>query len=109
MFKLMPVIYQAEVDIAKAELEAAEIEYNNAKGLAEKNIISYSELALSKAKLSKAKSTFSLAQAHLNFTEIKAPFSGIMDRFYTRLGSLVDEGNYLQICLIIVKCGYILM
>lgn len=95
MFKLMPVIYEAEVDKAKAELDAAAIEYNNAKGLADKNIISASELALSKAKLSQAKAEFSLAQAHLNFTEIRAPFSGVMDRFYTRLGSLVDEGELL--------------
>lgn len=95
MFKLMPAVYQAEVDKAKAELNAAEIEYNNAKGLTEKNIISSSELALSKAKLDQAKAAFSLAQAHLNFTEIRAPFSGVMDRFYTRLGSLVDEGELL--------------
>lgn len=95
MFKLMPVLYQAEVDKAKAELEAAEIEYNNAKGLAEKNIISSSELALAKAKLNQARAALSLAQAHLNFTEIRAPFTGIMDKFYTRLGSLVDEGELL--------------
>lgn len=95
MFKLMPVIYQAEVDKAKAEVDAAEIEYNNAKGLADKNVISASEVALIKAKLSQAKATLSLAQAHLDFTEIRAPFSGLMDRFYTRLGSLVDEGELL--------------
>lgn len=95
MFKLMPVIYQAEVDKAKAELDAAEIEYNNAKALAEKNIISSSEVALIRAKLNQAKAALSLAQAHLNFTEIRAPFSGLMDRFYTRLGSLVDEGELL--------------
>lgn len=95
MFKLMPSVHQAEVDKAKAELLATEIEYNNAKGLADKNIISASELALSKAKLDQAKAVLALAQAHLNFTEIRAPFSGVMDRFFTRLGSLVDEGELL--------------
>lgn len=95
MFKLMPAIYQAEVDKAHAEMNFTEIEYNNAKGLADKGIISASELAMAKSKLDKAKAELALAQTHLSFTEIRAPFSGIMDRFYTRLGSLVDEGELL--------------
>jgi membrane fusion protein (multidrug efflux system) len=36
-----------------------------------------------------------LAQAHLNFTEIKAPFDGIMDRLHVREGSLLEEGELL--------------
>jgi len=96
MFKIMPVIYEAEVEKAKAEMNFAEIEYSNTKSLADKNIVSSNELALAKAKLNKAKAELSLAQAHLGFTEIRAPFSGIMDRFQTRLGSLVDEGELLS-------------
>lgn len=95
MFKIMPVLYQAEVEKAKAELNFAEIEYNNTKSLADKNVVSPNELALAKAKLDKAKAELSLAEAHLSFTEIRAPFSGIMDRFYKRLGSLIDEGELL--------------
>jgi len=95
MFKLKPAIYEAEVDKARAEVEMAEIEYKNDQILADKKIISPSELALAMAKLNGAKATLSLAQAHLNFTEIRAPFSGVMDKFYTRLGSLIDEGELL--------------
>lgn len=95
MFKLMPVIYEAEVEKAKAEMNFAEIEYQNTKVLADNNVVSPNELAMAKAKLSKAKAELQLAQAHLAFTEIRAPFSGIMDKFYTRLGSLVDEGELL--------------
>lgn len=36
-----------------------------------------------------------MAQAHLGFTEIRAPFNGIMDRFQKRLGSLIDDGELL--------------
>ena len=43
----------------------------------------------------KQKLELSLAQLHLGFTEIKAPFDGIMDHFHVRLGSLVDEGDLL--------------
>jgi membrane fusion protein (multidrug efflux system) len=38
----------------------------------------------------------SLAQVHLGFTTISAPFTGIMDRFHARQGSLVDEGDLLS-------------
>ena len=77
MFKLMPMVYEAEVEKAKAELNYAEIEYKNTKSLADKNIVSPNELALSKAKLDKAKAELTLAQTHLGFTEIRAPFSEI--------------------------------
>ncbi len=95
MFKIMPVIYQAEVEKAKAEMNFAEIEYRNTKSLTDNNVVSPNELALAKAKLDKAKAELALAQAHLGFTEIRAPFDGIMDRFYKRLGSLIDEGELL--------------
>lgn len=95
MFKLMPMVYEAEVEKAKAELNYTEIEYKNTKSLADKNIVSPNELALSKAKLDKAKAELQLAQAHLGFTEIRAPFNGYMDKFFTRLGSLVEEGELL--------------
>lgn len=95
LFKIMPAIYQAEVEKAQAEMNYSEIEYRNTKSLAENNVVSSNELALIKAKMDKAKAELSLAQAHLAFTEIRAPFSGIMDRFHKRLGSLIDEGELL--------------
>lgn len=95
MFKIMPLIYQAEVAKAEAEAKFVELEYKNTQKLAEQNIVSQSELALGKAKLDKALAELSLAKTHLNFTEVRAPFSGIMGRFNVRLGSLVEEGELL--------------
>lgn len=95
MFQIMPLLYQAELQKAQAEANFAEIEYKNTKQLADSNVVSPNELALAKARLDKAKAEMSLAQTHLLFTEIKAPFDGIMDRFQARLGSLVDEGDLL--------------
>jgi len=95
MFQIMPLIYNAELQKAQAEANFAEIEYQNTKQLSEKNIVSPNELALAKAKLDKAKAEVSLAQVHLGFTEIRAPFDGIMDKFYVRLGSLVNEGDLM--------------
>lgn len=96
MFQIMPMIYQAELQKAQAEVRFAEIEYLNTKALADSNIVSQNELALIRAKLDKSKAEVSLAQAHLGFTKITAPFSGIMDKFHVRLGSLLDEGELLS-------------
>jgi membrane fusion protein (multidrug efflux system) len=95
MFQIMPMLYKAELQKAQAEANFVEIEYQNTAKLAESNIVAPNELALAKAKLEKAKAELALAQVHLSFTEIRAPFNGIMDRFQVRLGSLVDEGDLL--------------
>ena len=95
MFQIMPLIYQAELKTSQAEASYVGLEYQNTKKLADKNIVSKSELALAQAKFDKAKAEVVLAQTHLDFTSIKAPFSGIMDHFQGRLGSLVDEGDLL--------------
>lgn len=95
MFQIMPMIYQAETERAEAEVSFARIEYDNTKSLADKSIVSPNELSLAKARYEKAKAELALARAHLGFTEIKAPFDGIMDRFHVRLGSLIDEGELL--------------
>lgn len=97
MFKIMPMLYEAELQKAQAEANFAEIEYQNTKLLADSNVVSDKELALSKAKYDEAKAKLSLAQTHLGFTEIRAPFDGIMDRFYVRQGSLLDEGELLTV------------
>ncbi|OQX70393.1 MAG: efflux transporter periplasmic adaptor subunit [Sorangiineae bacterium NIC37A_2] len=95
MFQIMPLIYQAEVQKAQAEAELRELEYNNTKLLADKNVVSPNELALSQAHVNKARAELVLATTHKGLTEIRAPFEGIMGRFHVRLGSLVDEGDLL--------------
>ena len=95
MFQIMPMLYKAEMQKAQAEANFAEIEYKNTKALADSKVVSPNELAMAKAKWDKAKAELALAQVHLGFTEIRAPFDGIMDRFQVRLGSLVDEGDLL--------------
>jgi membrane fusion protein (multidrug efflux system) len=95
MFQIMPNIYQADLNIAKAESKVAEIELQNTKLLADGNVVSQNELAMSKAKLAKANAEVSLAQTHLGFTRIIAPFDGIMDHLHVREGSLLDEGELL--------------
>lgn len=96
LFQIMPKLYNAEVQKSQAEANFAEIEYRNTKGLADSNIVSSNELAMGKAKLNKAKAELSLAQVHRQFTEVRAPFDGIINRLEVKLGSLVDEGDLLS-------------
>ncbi len=96
MFQIMPMIYQAELQKAQAEANFAEIAYESTRSLADSQVVSKNELAMTKAKFDKAKAELELAQVHLGFTKIRAPFNGIMDRLQVRLGSLVNEGDLLS-------------
>lgn len=95
LFQIMPNLYQADVQKMQAEVNFVQIEYQNTKRLAEKNVVSPNELAMVKAKLDKAKAELTLSKVHLQFTEIRAPFDGIIDKFHVRLGSLLEEGDLL--------------
>ena len=95
LFRIMPKFYEAELLKAQAEAKGAEIELENAKTLADKNIVSKNEQALAQAKLEQARAEISLAKLHLSFTEIRAPFDGTIDRIPKKLGSLIDEGELL--------------
>lgn len=95
LFKIMPKIYEAELQKATAETKEAEIEVQNTATLAEKNIVSKNELAMANAKLDAATAELALAKVHLAFTEIRAPFDGNIDRLPLKLGSLIDEGDLL--------------
>lgn len=96
LFQIMPTVYRVDRNKALAELHYAEREFQNTKMLADGRIVSPNELALVEARLEKAKAELAMAETHLKFTEIKAPFEGIVGRFNdVRLGSLVDEGDLL--------------
>lgn len=95
MFRILPIQYQAELKKAEAEANYAKVEYEQAHILADSNVISPVQLALVQAKYEKAKAELNLAEVHMGFTEIKAPFSGLMDKFRVRLGSLLDDGDLL--------------
>ncbi|WP_145432917.1 efflux RND transporter periplasmic adaptor subunit [Lacipirellula limnantheis] len=95
LFKILPTLYQAKLDSELAEAQLAQIEFNNTKKLYEQKVVSPQEVALAQAKLDKANAQVKLAQAELNFTDVKAPFDGIIDRLHEQQGSLIEEGDIL--------------
>lgn len=87
---------------AVADVDAARLEFKNVLQLAEKKIVSSTEVALAENKLEAQKAKMEEAQAHqayvqikLSNTEIKAPFDGIINRIPHKIGSLIDEGTLL--------------
>lgn len=110
LFEIQPTIYLAEIQKAEAEVAQAEaerektrIEVQNLQALVDSNIVSVNELALARAEMQKteaqvdnARAELNLMEAHLQFTKIRAPFSGIIGKFEDiRLGSLLEEGEEL--------------
>ncbi len=95
LLTIMPKEYQAESAKAKAEARTCEIELQNVKTLADKNIVSNAELAIAQAKFDEAKAEAARAELFVSFTEIRAPFDGVIDRIHFKVGSLIDEGTLL--------------
>lgn len=95
LFKIMPNLYESDVNRAKAEAKYAEIEYQNTKNLSNKNIVAPQEMAMAKARYDKARAELASTDTHLKFTEIRAPFSGIVGKLHVRKGSLVDDGELI--------------
>lgn len=92
----------AQLKSATAELKAMEVELKNTKSLVEKNIVSKTELEMVQAKkeavqakIDEANSAISMAKLNLSFTEVRAPFSGVINRIPNKRGSLVEEGTLL--------------
>ncbi|WP_417393595.1 efflux RND transporter periplasmic adaptor subunit [Gimesia sp.] len=95
MFKILPTLYQAKLNAEKAEVQLAQIEYNNTERLYIQKVVAKPEVALAGAKLAKVKAKMQLTQAELDFATIKAPFEGIIDRQRQQQGSLISEGDIL--------------
>ena len=95
MFEILPVLYKARLDAANAKAKVAQLKYKYTQQLVEKKVVSQNEASLLEAELAEAQANANLAGAEMNFTDVRAPFDGIVDRLLKREGSLVKEGDVL--------------
>ncbi|MGE0790863.1 MAG: efflux RND transporter periplasmic adaptor subunit [Sandaracinaceae bacterium] len=95
LFRVLPVLYRARLDAHRAELNHAEIQLRNTRQLAESNVVSQQELALVTAERDRIRAEMELSAAEYRFTNVVAPFDGIIDRQFIQQGSLVEEGDML--------------
>ena len=85
-----------------ADLKAKEVDLRNVQNLVNNKVVSETELEIAqaqvdalRAKVEEAKAFESSAKLKLSFTEIRAPFDGIIDRIPKKKGSLITEGELL--------------
>lgn len=109
LFTLNPLEFEKELQKADAvyknaiaDLKAVQVELSNVRRLAEKNIVSEAELAVTRAKVEALKADVEEAKANkeqaalqLSFSKIKAPYNGIINRIPNKVGSLIEEGDML--------------
>jgi membrane fusion protein (multidrug efflux system) len=95
MFEILPVLYKAKLDAENAKANVAQQKYKYTQQLAKDKVVSQNEVSLLKAELEEAQAKATFAAAELNFTDVKAPFDGIVDRLLQREGSLIKEGDIL--------------
>jgi membrane fusion protein (multidrug efflux system) len=93
---------QAMLKSAIAESKVSEVEWQSNKTLVDKNIVAKSQLEMTaakleaaKAKIEETKSAVAAAKLRLSLTQIKAPFSGLLNREPNKAGSLIEEGTLL--------------
>jgi len=92
LVRLDPVVNQAEVQQARANLTLAKSKFNRAVDLAKQNFISGQARDEAENNLKVAEAAVSLAEAHLAKTEIRAPFSGVIGLRSVSVGDYVKEG-----------------
>ena len=95
MFRILSVLYSTKAAAEVAEARLAQLEYEFAQKLAQDKVVSQNEVKLREAKRDRAKAKADMVNAELGFTNVTAPFDGIVDRQHRQLGSLIHEGEIL--------------
>jgi RND family efflux transporter MFP subunit len=81
--------YIQQVNLTKAVFAEAKIEIDRQKALLKDNATSQAAVDKANSSYLQAEANFKLAQLNLGYTEVRAPFDGLMGRH------LIDIGNYL--------------
>lgn len=91
----------AKLNAAKAVKEKAEIEFNTAKSLLAQDLISRVEFVANEAAYKSAKATLDDTIRDIEFTELRAPFDGIVNTLDIEEGSFVAKestvGEFLNL------------
>jgi multidrug efflux system membrane fusion protein len=81
--------YQQQVLLNQAIYDEAKIEFDRQSTLLIQKATSQASVDQARSKLQQAQANLSLAKINLGYTEVRAPFDGVMGRH------LIDVGNYL--------------
>jgi len=92
----------ASINSAQAQVNTAEVNVNRIRPLAEKGIVSNTQLQTyenayqaAKATLSQAQASYANAQAQMSWTNVTSPVDGVVGTIPFRQGSLVNSASVL--------------
>lgn len=93
---------ESQIKTILAEEKTLEIELENTRKLVDKNIVAKSEQAMieakigaTEAKINEIKTDIEGIKLQMSFSQIKAPFSGVINRHILKAGAMVEDGTAL--------------
>ena len=90
--QLNPEERELRVRQARATLQQREIEFDAARELKAKNLLSSAEVAKAEAELESARATLEAAELELRRSAIRAPFTGLFNQRYVEAGDFMQRG-----------------
>ena len=91
LFVIEQAQYKDQVALQQAVYDQAKIEFDRQSTLLAQRATSQASVDSARSMLQQSEANLSLAKLNLSYTEIKAPFDGVMGRH------LIDVGNYLGV------------
>jgi len=91
LFVIEQAQYKDQVALQQAVYDQAKIEFDRQTTLLAQRATSQASVDSARSMLQQSEANLSLAKLNLSYTEIKAPFDGVMGRH------LIDVGNYLGV------------
>ncbi len=95
LFSLDASEYQAQLAQSSASVKLTEMNFNRAKDLREKSLISQQEYDDTSAKLEEARAKLAVDQSRLEKTSIRAPFNGVLGVRSVSPGAYIKPGEDL--------------
>lgn len=89
LFSIERTSYEEQVNLNQARLLQAESEFERQRKLVLDNATSQASVDTAQSNLQQARANLRLAQLNLEYTEVRAPFDGVMGRRAVDVGNLV--------------------
>jgi biotin carboxyl carrier protein len=89
LFSIERTSYEEQVNLNQARLLQAESEFERQRKLVQDNATSQASVDNAQSNLQQAQANLRLAQLNLEYTEVRAPFDGVMGRRAVDVGNLV--------------------
>ncbi len=95
LVKIAPETRDLQIKNAQADLEATQLKYDSAQKLIKQNLRSEQDLASLQAELTGKQLQLEALQKDLEYTQITAPFTGVVTDIKLEQDSVVTAGSYI--------------